>query len=160
MARQEGPREDLLAEAVALVERMEVTLASGEPVVVGFRKDGCASFFFDQDPVYQFNTAGELRRVYYSGLRYKADGRKLVSLEPRRQTNEVAMVRHAISADETAAMLSEAERRLDGLQAALAEGQFTLIGRVPVEVDVARRALAWLTVRIQPLVLADAPHAR
>lgn len=160
MARQEGPREDLLAEAVALVERMELRLASGEPVVVGFRKDGCASFFFDQDPVYQFNTAGELRRVYHAGLRYKADGRKLVSLEPRRQTNEVTMVRHEISTDETAALLSEAERRLDGLQGALAEGRFTLVGRVPAEVDVARRTLAWLADRLRPLVLADAPNAR
>lgn len=45
MARSEGPREDLLAEAVALVERVELSTDSSEvPVVIGFRKDGCASF--------------------------------------------------------------------------------------------------------------------
>ncbi len=160
MARQDGPREDLLAEAVALVERMEVMLASREPVVVGFRKDGCASFFFDQDPVYQFNTAGELRRVYHAGLRYKADDRKLVALEPHRETNEVAMVRREISPDGTTALLEEAERRLDVLQASLAEGRFTLVGRVPAEVEVARRAIAWLANRHRPLRLAEAPNAR
>ena len=47
MARQESNREDLLREATALVERVELHVpAFEEPIVVGFRRDGCASFLF------------------------------------------------------------------------------------------------------------------
>ena len=50
MARQEQEREDLLREAVALVERIEVQTAREQgTVVIGFRRDGAASVYFD-DP--------------------------------------------------------------------------------------------------------------
>ena len=57
MAREEHARENLIAEATALVERVELLLAGlPEPVVAGFRPDGSASLFFADDPVYQFNS--------------------------------------------------------------------------------------------------------
>src|SRR5262245_38318908 len=72
MARQESDREDLLREATALVERAELKVAGEpEPVTVGFRRDGSLSVFFGSVAVYQFNTAGELRRAFADGLLYK-----------------------------------------------------------------------------------------
>ena len=71
-------REDLLREATALVERIELVphrdrqFDASEPIVVGFRADGALSIFFGDDPVYQFNAAGELRRAYCDGLLFKA----------------------------------------------------------------------------------------
>ena len=47
MAQRETNREDLLREATALVERAEIRIpGESEPIVVGFRRDGSASFFF------------------------------------------------------------------------------------------------------------------
>ena len=46
MARHEEDREDLLAEATALVERAELVVeGAAESVVIGFRRDGCASIY-------------------------------------------------------------------------------------------------------------------
>src|SRR5688572_18570527 len=65
MARQEQDREDILREATALVERVELLIPEfPEPIVAGFRRDGSASFFFGADPVLQFNAQGKLRRAF------------------------------------------------------------------------------------------------
>ena len=54
MARLEEDREDILQEATALVERVELEIENLEdPVVVGFRRDSGPAFFFGADPVYQ-----------------------------------------------------------------------------------------------------------
>src|SRR5688572_26999220 len=69
MSRRESDREDLLREATALVERVELLVpGEGEPVVAGFRRDGSLSVFFGPEAVYQFNSAGELRRAFAGGL--------------------------------------------------------------------------------------------
>jgi hypothetical protein len=39
--------------------------------IAGFRTSG-SDFFFGAEPVYQFNTAGELRRAYCDDLLIKA----------------------------------------------------------------------------------------
>jgi len=73
MAREEEPREDLLREATALVERVELQIEGfAETIVAGFRRDGAASFYFGQDFVFQFNTANQLRRGYVEGRLFKA----------------------------------------------------------------------------------------
>ncbi len=81
MDRQQSDREDLLAEATALVERIELVLPGyAEPIVAGFRASDCASLFFGTDPVYQFNSQRQLRRAFVDGLLYKAECGRLVSL--------------------------------------------------------------------------------
>src|SRR5687768_8047260 len=111
MSRTESDREDLLREATALVERAELQVAGlGEPIVVGFRRDGAASFFFGADPVYQFNAAGELRRAYVGGLLYKAEQGELVALRRERTPAETALVRHDLSAAESTDLLAALER--------------------------------------------------
>jgi hypothetical protein len=73
MARDETKREDLLAEATALVERIQIVSQSAGTITAGFRANGALSLFFDEDPAYHFNSAGELRRAYCAGLLIKAD---------------------------------------------------------------------------------------
>ena len=52
MALHEQDREDLLSEATALVQRVELRVEGfAEPVIVGFRRGGEASVFFGADPV-------------------------------------------------------------------------------------------------------------
>src|SRR5262245_12366974 len=103
MARQESDREDLLREATALVERAELKVAGeSEPMTVGFRRDGSLSVFFGGDAVYQFNTAGELRRAFAGGLLYKAERGRLVELRRERSADEVALVRRELPDEESA----------------------------------------------------------
>ena len=86
---------------------------AGEPIVVGFRRDGALSIFFGDDPVYQFNAAGELRRAYCDGLLFKAVRGRLVSLRRvRGQHDEVQLVRHDLTRREQAAFLSNDGRAL------------------------------------------------
>src|SRR3954447_14030342 len=107
MARHESDREDLLREATALVERVELKVAGfEEPIVVGFRRNGSASFYFGAESVYQFNTARELRRAYIDGVLYKAEQGRLVSLTRERGENAVSMFRVELDDNEAADILA------------------------------------------------------
>ncbi len=160
-SRRESDREDLLREATALVERAEIRIPNEpEPVVVGFRRDGSASFFFGGDPVYQFNSAGQLRRAYISGLLYKAERGQLVSLRRERSTTEVALVSTELKTNDAQALLKEAHDRLIRLQQALKSGAITLIGQVPTGANVVERICDWLSNLPAQIDVAAAPHAR
>src|SRR5436190_5016936 len=129
MSRHESDREDLLKEATALVERVELRLeGEAESIVAGFRRDGAASFFFGADPVYQFNAAKELRRAFVGGLLYKTDSGRLVQMRRERTAEAVELRSRELDAVETAAFLSRAEAELAVLQSALAASRFEVVG--------------------------------
>ena len=160
MARQESDREDLLREATALVERAELQLAGeSETFVIGFRRDGAGSIFFGSEPVYQFNAAGELRRGYWRGMLIKAERGELVSLLRQRTTEQVQLVRHQLTAIETAEYLHELQARLAKLVNALRMDDFCLIGQVPDIADVLSRILAWLLNLPHPPRIAARPNS-
>ena len=78
-------REDLLAEATALVERIELDVDEmDESIVIGFRPSGAGSIYFGPDAAYHFTSHNRLRRAYANGLLYKAEKRRLISLDRRR----------------------------------------------------------------------------
>jgi len=161
MARRESDREDLLREATALVERAEIRIpGENEPIVVGFRRDGSASFFFGADPVYQFNSAGELRRAYIDGLLYKAERGRLISLRRERSETEVSLIRNELQPHETDALLTTARARLARLNEALASHSFTLVGEVPTSGNVVGRARQWLASLPPKISVANAPNSR
>jgi hypothetical protein len=147
MAREESNREDLLAEATALVHRIELAATDGSTVVVGFRAGGEFSAFFGQDPAYHFNRSDELRRAYCGGLLIKAAGRRLFSLKRVRTEEESQLVRHALSDAEQESFISEMTRRLRELQAMLAAGAFEAGRQVPADFDVLKRVRSWLQAR-------------
>lgn len=145
MAREEHDREDLLAEATALIERAELRLAAEtEPIVAGFRRDGSASVYFGADPAYHFNATGELRRAYSSGKLFKAERGKLVSLLRLRRPDKVILSRQELNNDEQQAFLAELARRFGLLRMALVGGKYQLVGQVPEAADVAGRIVRWL----------------
>jgi hypothetical protein len=156
MARHEEDREDLLREATALVERAELRCA-GASIVVGFRRDGSASFFLSPEEVYQFNSAGELRRAFSNDRLYKADDGKLYRLTRQRGENSVNLVRHELAAAETGEFLSKARSRLAELFVDLQSARFQLIGSVPEDADVVGRTCGWLGRLPERLVVAAKP---
>ncbi len=160
MARQEHDREDLLRVATALVDRIELKVAGGEPVVIGFRSSGCGSVFFGGEPVYQFNRRGELRRAYFEGRLYKAERRHLVSLNRQRTPQGVHLLRHDLTANETVVFLRTMCRTLDELAAAISQQRHQVLRQVPLDAELVPRVSAWLSeVTAQPTI-AESPHAR
>jgi hypothetical protein len=166
MARDESSREDLLRDATALVERIELRITRSdavphdwvEHIVVGFRANGSASFFFGDDPVYQFNSAGELRRAYVGSLLFKASGGRLVSIERRRQQNEVQLLSRQLADDEQIEFADKMRRWLRDLADALQKGRFEVIGQWPVGADLLNRVRNWLATH-DGLPIAATPGA-
>jgi len=161
MSRSTSAREDLLREATALVERAELQLPGyDEPIVVGFRRDGSASFFFGSDPVYQFNTAGELRRAFVSDLLYKAEQGQLVALRRERSATEMALVRHELTPAETAALLATLTNHLTRLRSALQTGAHQVLREVPPAAALPQRILTWLEQLPALIPIANTPNVR
>jgi hypothetical protein len=165
MARQENDREDLLSEATALVERVELTVVGFErPLVAGFRKDGSASIYFGAEPAYHFNSQSELRRGYVQGLLYKTEriyGTKkgrLVSLKRHRVADEVQLLRKDLTADETSRFLDALTTRLTNVRKALEQGRYRIVGQVPSAVNVVERLCDWLVRLPIPIVIASSPR--
>jgi hypothetical protein len=142
MAREESSREDLLREATALVERVEIVVGSCH-VLAGFRADGALSIFFGEDPVYHFNAAGELRRAFCDGKLIKAVRGKLVALERKRTETEVQLMRHDLSAAEQASFLERMAIHLREFEDSLDAGTFTVVGREPPASDITDRVKTW-----------------
>jgi hypothetical protein len=161
MARNEQDREDLLREATALVERVELELTkTGENLVAGFRRDGCVSFFFGRSPVWQFNTNSELRRAFLDGRLLKGEKQRLVALHRERSDSEVVLVREDLSADQEDKVLALADEMLHQLLTELSAGRFTIIGQVPVGAEIISRLCSWLRRRPSPLEIAAVPNAK
>lgn len=160
MARHEEEREDLLAEATALVERGEFhVVGDAEPVVIGFRRDGCASVYFGADPAYHFNTAHQLRRAFVGGLLYKAELGRLARLTRKRTAEEVQLVRHDLDSAEAQTFLAQMAMGLGRLREAFETGNVTIVRQVPPEIDFVARCRVWLTEMPAIQELARSPRA-
>ena len=152
MARDESSREDLLGEATALVERIELRLTDPtstahvprDNIVVGFRSNGSASFFFGDDPVYQFNSAGQLRRAYCNGLLFKATHGRLVSLQRVRQQNEVQLLSRQLTDAEQVEFTNRMRASLGALSEALNNDHLEAVGQIPAGKPVLERVRNWL----------------
>ena len=161
MARDESNREDLLREATALVERIEL-IPNGATIdgriVAGFRRNGALSIFFGEDPVYQFNAEGDLRRAYNDGKLLKADRGRLAALQRVRTQNEVQLVRHEL--DETAAnqFLTQMAKHLQAFAALIDTNAFDVAGQVPSDADVLGRLKRWFATH-SDVQIAQRPNA-
>jgi hypothetical protein len=134
MARQDSDREDLMAEATALRERVEFEVpGEAEQVVAGFRGDGRWSIYFGSDPVYHFDANGGLRRAFVAGDLYRSQARTLARLTRMRTQSAVQLVRHDLDPGELDRFLTEMTEHLDRLHAALEHGMAHIVRQVPVD---------------------------
>jgi hypothetical protein len=160
MARQEHPREDLLAEATALRPRVALRVIESDVlIVVGFRAGDSASFFFDQDPAYHFTPSGELRRAFVAGELYKADRGKLARLVRRRGTGRVQFTSTVLDEEAETELLTGVSSRLEHLAVRLGDGRYDIIGQVPRESDppALERVAAWLDRFARHRLVANDP---
>jgi hypothetical protein len=166
MAQQEHDREDLLAEAKNLVLRASLKIEPGllaaelDEVVVGFRRDGSLAIYFAADRVYQFTSAGQLRRAYLGELLYKAQQGGLVALQRVRSEHAVQLISRLLDPQAQAEFLAEMQDYLNALARRLREASFELIGQVPADVDVIARVVAWLEQHLVSISVASSPRSR
>ncbi len=117
---------------------------SDQHIVAGFRRDGAVSIFFGEDPVYQFNAAGELRRAYRKGQLFKAMQGRLTAMRRVRTEREVQLVRHDLSREEEAEFLCQMNGWLQEFARCIETDQFTIVGQVTESVDLLSRVKAAL----------------
>ena len=139
MARIESDREDLLQEAVALVCRVELQLAGlNDPVVAGFRRDGCLSLYFGADPYYQFDAEGRLRRALVRDRLFRTQGSALAQLERVRSEHATELLRQDLSAESLKQFLLEMRAYVSRLREALEQPE-TVLRQIPNDAPIVPR---------------------
>jgi hypothetical protein len=139
MSRRERDREDLMAQATALVRRAEFDVP-GQPenVIAGYRRDGALSIYFGADPCYHFDAALRLRRAFVNGFLYRTQGHTLARLQRTRTMSAVELFRHDLTDDERDAFCRECLERLQQFHAALQSGR-RCVHEIPAGADLPRR---------------------
>lgn len=166
MAKQKQDKEDILREATALVNRVELKLGgegeSDDSVFVGFRRDGSVSFFYGGEPVYQFNTQHAFRRGYYQSTMLKAEQGKLVQLTRSREGEQLVLLSREFNAQQSSEFLEEMRQNLLNLLAAIRNDEYELIGFVVVEETTAQQLLFqiadWIEQHAVQIRIADVPN--
>lgn len=147
MAREVHEREELLREATALVPRIELRVKRGElasEVFAGFRGEGALSLYFDQDPVYHFNSRKQLRRAFAEDRLIKTQQGKLVSMRRVRGPQSTDLHSHELSPDEVRQFCEAMVERIDLLREALQKDGYEVAGQVPADGDSLPRLREWL----------------
>lgn len=131
MARVESDREDLIREATALKQRVEWDVpGEPEPVVTGFKRDGSLSVYIGQDPVYQFNPAGQLRRAYVGDFLFRTQGDTLARLHRERTSEQTTLVRQDLTDDELTEFATAMRMRLAQLRDSIRAGTASVLRQV------------------------------
>ncbi|MFG0290460.1 MAG: hypothetical protein ACF8CQ_19940 [Rhodopirellula sp. JB044] len=156
MARKEADREDLLAEGVNLPERGRLTndLTKHE-YVLGWRSPQAVSVFDGVDPVFQFNTSGHLRRVYFEGEKLAANENRLTRLVRAASTNgQMKLQPHPLSDDEQAKVCQRLAETKSALLHLIQSGS-PRVEAVGMEDDeFLQRVRNWCAVKTPPKIAA------
>jgi hypothetical protein len=149
MARQSHHREDLLRDATALEPRILLQVViHGQPceVFAGFREPESLAIYFDDDPVYQFNSQGELRRAFVDGSIIKADKGQLVAWERSETFDQTAMNSRRLNPEATNELTNALLARFADFKAAIALGNPKIVGQVPPDGDAFEKLQKWLGI--------------
>lgn len=107
-SRIEADREDLLAEAVNLPERIELEICGIDtPVTIGRNRLGFWSFYFGPEPVYRFDSQMQLRRAVRDGKLYRTQGTTLAELTRVRLDHETQLQRRDLTEANCENLLAE-----------------------------------------------------
>ena len=173
MAKHKVDREDLIREGTAMAIRGRMQIGGNE-VVIGFRAGGVPSLYWNQDPVFQFDADGRLRRVYFDSNRYKSCNRRLVRLTQSEQNTAASvgrlrLVEETVSIEEQDAILMRLSDCLQQIRVHLqpdaenAEPDADPKAAVEVvgasDAQFRRHVLQWVAGLSQPIPLADHPSA-
>jgi hypothetical protein len=132
MARQEQDREDLIAEATALVTRAEVSVPDApQPVVLGLRSNRWLSVYLNPELVFHFNEHGALRRAHVDGLMDRSSPKGLSRLRRHRSGPKSSeLLRADLSAEEQQEFLMGLANHLRVLRDHFQQGRAVVLRQV------------------------------
>ena len=134
MAVEETDREDLMREATALVERVEIRVPGwAETVIMGRKRNGDVSLYFGASPVYHLNANGQLRRAHAGEYLYRSQETALARMHRERTAEATILHREDLSSEETESFLGIMQQQLDHLRGALADSTAAIIQQIPAE---------------------------
>ncbi len=156
--RIESDREDLLAEAVNLRERIELRVPGFEDAVtIGCNDLGHWSFYFGAEPMYRFDAEGRLRRAVRGGKLYRTQGASLAELTRVRLENETQLQRRDLSPNEVEGFLAEVRSHLQQLNLEYTAGRCKTLREVGENAEFTARLAAMLSrFNAEPITLAPA----
>ena len=160
MAQHEEDREDLMREAVALPDRVELSVDGFESLItIGFRSNTAMSIFIGQDPVYQFDPEGRLRRAFVDGLLFRSQHTTLAMLKRERTETQTLLLRTDLADDALLKFRETMRRSLELLEQKLGSAAIRVVRSVPESVchiariqtalDSVLRAESWLSPTIR-----------
>lgn len=162
MSRLEANREDLFAEATALVERVELRRRTDsapddhlyDTVLLGTRKDGSLSLYLAPDDVWHFDPENRLRRAFHATALYRAaaDGR-LARLERVRTATESILARTDLTDSEQLELLESLRGRLRTLLSQLRRTDLVPTRHHPTEGGL-RTLIDSISARIEAIAAA------
>lgn len=157
-SRIEADREDLMAEAVNLPERIELTIPGIDtPVTIGRNAAGHWSFYFGPEPVYRFDSDLRLRRAVRDGKLYRTQGTTLAELTRVRLDQETQLQRRDLSDAEVEATLAKVREELVIVRDSLRNSTSTIIREVGTSNEFLPQLADFLTrLTAQPIGLAAA----
>lgn len=136
MAQHEEDREDLMREAVALPDRVELTVEGFESLItIGFRSNSAMSIFIGQDPAYQFDPEGRLRRAFVNGLLYRSQHTTLAMLKRERTETQTLLLRTDLSEDALQCFREAMRNTLKLLAQKLQFAAFRVVRSVPESIS-------------------------
>jgi hypothetical protein len=156
--RVEADREDLLAEAVNLLERIELRVPDMEDAVtIGCNDVGHWSFYVGAEPMYRFDADGRLRRAVRGGKLYRTQGGTLAELERVRLEQETQLQRRDLSPAELDVFLVEVRTHLQQVHRAYITDRCQVVREVGTQADFPVRLAAQLfRFDAEPITLAPA----
>lgn len=157
-SRIEADREDLMAEAVNLPERIELTIPGIDtPVTIGRNPAGHWSFYFGPEPVYRFDSDLGLKRAVRDGKLYRTQGTTLAELTRVRLDDETQLQRRDLSEAEVVEVLTKIREELSGVLSCLRNSTAVILREVGTSNEFLAQLADFLTrLTAQPIGLAAA----
>ena len=132
-----------MREAVAFPYRSEFRVPGvADLVTIGFRSTGAMSVFLGQDPVYQFDPQGRLRRAFADGFLFRSEHSTLSRLERVRSAQSTQLRRDDLGPEELAAFRDRMVDQLTGIAASIREQTAERIRAIPQDYDSGAEILA------------------
>ena len=158
MAINRQPREDLMREATAYHQRWKLRDANSLTIFVGVRSQGAWSIYFEEDPVYQFNADGKLRRAHFQEQNYAADQGKLNLLVRPNRGGHVLQTKVYCENNEQA-ICQDCLNRLQSLLQQIQTSAVQVVDAFPEAVDFQSKVSELIGRAVSDFGIADSPNA-
>lgn len=158
MAINHQRREDLMREATAYHRRILLRDVERTTIFVGLRSTGGWSIYFEEDPVFQFNAQGKLRRVHFAEQNYGAEGGELRLLQRTQRGGHVSLNKVDCKPLELE-ICQDCTQRLAVLTQQFEQGAIEVLERFPADSDFVAAVIELMRGVVCNFAIAESANA-